>query len=86
MKRPVVSVLYKLEMTTGNNIMELGSLISVEIMASLDGGDIWQCLTDRDQVGVITLISHKDLVLIRLLDAIGFYRGGQLITRSLRMK
>lgn len=38
MNKSVMSVLYKLEMIIGNNITELGSLISVGTMASLDGG------------------------------------------------
>lgn len=38
MKKSVMGVLYKVDMTIGNNIMEVGSLISMGTMASLDGG------------------------------------------------
>lgn len=70
-----MSVLCNLEVTIGNEIIELGSPISVVIMASLNDGGHLAVLNGQKQEGVITVISLMDfIVLIRLFEPTELYK------------
>lgn len=85
-KNICVSVLCTLKVTMGNDTMELGFLILIGMMPSLNGrGHLWG-FNEQKSGRCNYPISLTDWVLTRLFQPTKLYEGTWLVPRSLGMK